>query len=94
MSCVRISQNLLNQPIKYFFDLLGSCYSNRPNWNIQWDPLMVPVDSHRNRPQANRVVGAANKNVKNILAKMVVTSKIGLRGFRLLYGVIELLSMH
>jgi len=27
------------------------------------------------RPQANRVVEAANKNVKNILAKMVVTYK-------------------
>ena len=36
MSCVRINSNLLNQPIKCFFDLLGSCFSNRPNWNMQW----------------------------------------------------------
>ena len=36
MFCVRISPNLLNQPIKCFFDLLRSCFSNRPNWNMQW----------------------------------------------------------
>ena len=35
MSCVRISLNLLNQPIKCFFDFLESCFSNRPNWNMQ-----------------------------------------------------------
>ena len=31
-----ISPNLLNQPIKCFFDLLGSYFSNRSNWNMQW----------------------------------------------------------
>ena len=36
MSHVRISPNLLNQPIKCFFDLLGSCSGNRPKWNMQW----------------------------------------------------------
>ena len=36
MSCVRISPNLLNQPIKYFFDLLRSCSGNRSIWNMQW----------------------------------------------------------
>ena len=36
MSHVRINPNLLNQLIKCFFDLLGSCFSNSPNWNMQW----------------------------------------------------------
>jgi hypothetical protein len=27
---------LLNQPTNCFFDHLGSCSSNRPNWNMQW----------------------------------------------------------
>ena len=36
MSYVRINPNLLYQPIKCFFDLVGSCFTNRPNWNMQW----------------------------------------------------------
>ena len=36
MFCVRINPNLLNWPIKCFFDLFRSCFSNRPNWNMQW----------------------------------------------------------
>ena len=50
------AQNLLNQPIKCFFDLLGSCFSNRPNWNMQWIlecfvMLIIPPFFKRIRPR-------------------------------------------
>ena len=48
------------------------------------------IEHHKSspyRPQTNRAIEAANKNIKNILAKMVVT-------YHLPYGVTELLFVH
>ena len=47
MSRIWISLNLLNQPIKCFFDLLRSCFSNKPNWNMQWilECLLILITS-------------------------------------------------
>ena len=46
------------------------------------------------QPQTNGAIEAANKNVKNSLAKMVVKYKDWAKSFRLPYGVIEILSVH
>ena len=55
------------------------------------------VEHHKSssyRPQANRAVKAANKNVKNILAKMVVTYKDWAEELPFALWGIGLLSMH
>ena len=66
----RIRPNFLNQPIKCFFDLLGSYFSNRPNWNMQWILwwllliLITPPFFKRIRPQI--VTYIKKRKIKNI----------------------------
>ena len=64
MSRVRISPNLLNQPIKCFFDLLGTCFGNRPNWNMQWilECLLILI---RMSPYSNYRSPKGNEGVDN-----------------------------
>ena len=55
------------------------------------------IEHHKSSPywpQTNKAIEAANKNIKNILAKMVVTYKYWPKIFRFPYWVIELLSVH
>ena len=57
------------------------------------------IECHKSspyRPQTNGAIEAANKNIKNILAKMGGGghTRTGLKNFHLLYGVTKLLSVH
>ena len=50
------------------------------------------IEHHKSSPyrlQTNGAIEVANKNIKNILAKMVVTYKDWPRNFQLLYGVFK-----
>ena len=54
------------------------------------------IEHHKSspyRPQTNEAIEVANKNIKNILAKMMDT-RTGPKNFHFLYRVIEFISVH
>jgi len=64
---------------------------------VQRIMTLYNIEHHKSSPyrsQINGAVEAANKNIKNILAKMVVTSRTRPRSSCMPYTVIELIFVH
>ena len=68
-----------NQPIKCFFDLLGSCFSNRPNWNMQWifECLLILINDQVKSQYASKLFSFKPKlNFLPISINDTVSSKV------------------